>query len=293
MCRRFRDRPFVLAAVLLTAAGCTLLAPRPAAAVPMCNGGEVVWSNGRPAGCLFRGQFGDVEKSMCGGTVVLAPSGTGSCWVCVKQELVPVVKDPAQWKNLTVGVDAAGSKPADFGCLQGLAYQEGPRGELDATVVGQPIQGPVAIDGPARPERCEVCECREGTFDPDRRACVVERCDVPGMSDGDKGGPWFARGGKLYQIAGRPACRPGTWTGWLQRDRPSGQGDYETLQDFAAAGQSCPAPAAIECRTVDGRPWQQTGEVYTCRADLGGVCRNADQPRGRQCSDYRVRFCCP
>lgn len=86
---------------------------------------------------------------------------------------------------------------------------------------------------------------------------------------------------------------PCTWTPWLNRDRPSGSGDYETLADFAKADQACAKPSKIECRTRAGqRPWSTTGEIYTCDVKSGGVCQNAKQPSGQSCSDYEVRFCC-
>jgi hypothetical protein len=86
-----------------------------------------------------------------------------------------------------------------------------------------------------------------------------------------------------------------TWTAWLNRDSPSGNGDYETLADFRAAGNNIcngAAPIGIECRTLGGVNWSSTGEVYSCTASTGGVCVNAQQPDG-YCQDYEVRFLCP
>ena len=85
----------------------------------------------------------------------------------------------------------------------------------------------------------------------------------------------------------------GEWTPWLNRDAPGGSGDYETLRDFVAAGQACPTPRAIECRTTDGRDWTTVNQRYTCDEAQGGICRNADQARGGRCLDYQVRFLCP
>lgn len=84
----------------------------------------------------------------------------------------------------------------------------------------------------------------------------------------------------------------GNWTPWLDRDNPSGKGDYETLVDFLQNGQACPNPAGIQCQTLNGVDWTQTGEVYSCTAALGGYCINTNQPDG-SCLDYRVRFLCP
>lgn len=85
----------------------------------------------------------------------------------------------------------------------------------------------------------------------------------------------------------------GHWTTWLNRDDPGGKGDFETLREFLAAGQACTAPTGIECQTLDGRPWNETGEVVTCRPDVGGYCYNEHQRAGKRCSNYRVRFLCP
>lgn len=82
---------------------------------------------------------------------------------------------------------------------------------------------------------------------------------------------------------------PTQWTDWLDRDNPSGSGDFETLAEFQSAGQVCDAPLNVECETLDGRPWTEVGQQYSCRLDRGGVCRN----QGQNCLDYRVRFLCP
>jgi microsomal dipeptidase-like Zn-dependent dipeptidase len=84
----------------------------------------------------------------------------------------------------------------------------------------------------------------------------------------------------------------GNWTGWLNRDGPSGSGDWELLSEFLSAGQVCSSPIGIQCQTTSGVDWTQSGEASTCDAATGGICRNADQPDG-YCLDYRVRFLCP
>ncbi len=84
----------------------------------------------------------------------------------------------------------------------------------------------------------------------------------------------------------------GTWTVWLNRDAPSGNGDYETLADFVASGQACASPIGIQCQTLGGVDWTSTGQVYTCSPSVGGVCKNSQQANG-QCLDYRIRLLCP
>jgi hypothetical protein len=82
------------------------------------------------------------------------------------------------------------------------------------------------------------------------------------------------------------------WSPWLNRDGPGGSGDWETLSEFVAAGQTCSAPIGIECQTTSGVSSAVSGEVYTCEAAAGGICQNANQSDG-YCLDYRVRFLCP
>ncbi len=86
---------------------------------------------------------------------------------------------------------------------------------------------------------------------------------------------------------------PGIWTAWLDRDDPSGSGDWETVAEFRAEGNNIcngATPIGIECQTLSGMNWTNTGQAYTCNAATGGVCQNSQQ---QNCQDYRVRFLCP
>lgn len=85
----------------------------------------------------------------------------------------------------------------------------------------------------------------------------------------------------------------GSWTSWFDRDAPGGVGDYETLEAFKNEGYPvCASPIGVQCQTLNGVDWTQTGEVYTCTPSAGGYCVNSQQPDG-SCLDYRVRFLCP
>lgn len=95
---------------------------------------------------------------------------------------------------------------------------------------------------------------------------------------------WKKEGG------GSPA---GKWTPWLNRDDPSGIGDYEDLVNFVQMGQACPKPLAVECQTTAGIDWKRSGQAYSCTPNEGGICVNANQSGGQQCLDYQVRFLCP
>jgi hypothetical protein len=123
-------------------------------------------------------------------------------------------------------------------------------------------------------DRCRVFALHDARWDPNNS--IEPLCQSSPIRD------WIGSGN----------CSSGTWTSWLDRDIPSGTGDWETLVEFVNAGQACPNPIDIQCQTVDGIDWTQTGQVYTCNASWGGICVNDDQPNGT-CLDYRVRFLCP
>ncbi len=91
------------------------------------------------------------------------------------------------------------------------------------------------------------------------------------------------------------SCSTDGWTDWLDRDNPSGAGDWETINDFNSGKFKavCDKPMAIQCRSKDGTYWTQTNDLNaTCEREEGLVCRNADQP-DNACEDYEVRFFCP
>ncbi|XP_068578556.1 cartilage intermediate layer protein 1-like [Cebidichthys violaceus] len=85
------------------------------------------------------------------------------------------------------------------------------------------------------------------------------------------------------------------WTGWFDRDNPSGTGDWELLSNLRTdyPGQICKRPWRIEAVTTDtNTPATQTGDViHIYNSNQGFVCRNTDQKSG-MCRDYKVRFVC-
>ncbi|KAI8513378.1 hypothetical protein Bbelb_100170 [Branchiostoma belcheri] len=85
------------------------------------------------------------------------------------------------------------------------------------------------------------------------------------------------------------------WTGWFNRDNPSGNGDYETLLHLRREnpGKICSTPSAIQARVRGSQvPASQTGEHFDFYdTDIGLACRNSHQS-DRYCQDYEVRFCC-
>lgn len=83
------------------------------------------------------------------------------------------------------------------------------------------------------------------------------------------------------------------WTKWLNRDRASGNGDYELLSDFRKTGLACEKPVDIECQIVSSKTLSVDNSAqYLCEPRVGGVCINKDQDSGK-CVDHEVRFLCP
>jgi len=105
-----------------------------------------------------------------------------------------------------------------------------------------------------------------------------------------------------------PPCVPSgdylcTWSSWLNRDQPSGQGDYETLAELTKEGQlKCKQPLAVQCRYRGGAAWGAqigsypssniAGAGYSCETTKGGWCVNSQTTPKNSCKDSEVRFCC-
>ncbi|KAK7889252.1 hypothetical protein WMY93_024812 [Mugilogobius chulae] len=72
-------------------------------------------------------------------------------------------------------------------------------------------------------------------------------------------------------------------------------GDYERLEAirFYYRERVCARPTAMEVRTTDWVSAAETGEVVHSSLDKGFWCVNKEQPHGRICSNYHVRFQCP
>ncbi|XP_055514297.1 LOW QUALITY PROTEIN: cartilage intermediate layer protein 1-like [Leucoraja erinacea] len=85
------------------------------------------------------------------------------------------------------------------------------------------------------------------------------------------------------------------WTSWFNIDHPGGNGDFERLEAirFYYRERLCARPAAMEARTTDWVKAEHTGEVVHHSPDRGFWCVNKEQPHGRICSNYHIRFRCP
>ncbi|XP_066492495.1 cartilage intermediate layer protein 2 [Tiliqua scincoides] len=87
----------------------------------------------------------------------------------------------------------------------------------------------------------------------------------------------------------------GEWTSWFNVDHPGGEGDFETLEaiQFYYPERVCSQPAAIQARTTEWELPEEVGEVVRYSPLEGFRCLNQEQPGGKSCSNYHVRFLCP
>ncbi|XP_076022344.1 uncharacterized protein LOC143012894 [Genypterus blacodes] len=88
----------------------------------------------------------------------------------------------------------------------------------------------------------------------------------------------------------------GCRTRWFDLDNPTLQGDFETLLHIQMLypTEICSQPVGIEAMTVSGVPALKAGDVFQIYdAAQGFTCVNAQQPGGKRCQDYKVRFTCP
>uniref|UniRef100_A0A8C9TK15 Cartilage intermediate layer protein, nucleotide pyrophosphohydrolase n=1 Tax=Scleropages formosus TaxID=113540 RepID=A0A8C9TK15_SCLFO len=99
------------------------------------------------------------------------------------------------------------------------------------------------------------------------------------------------------RVSGEPLLNlnDSEWSTWFNVDHPGGRGDYEQLDAirFYYRDRVCEQPWALEARTTDWIPAHSTGEKVHSDPALGFWCNNAEQPAGRNCSNYAVRFLCP
>ena len=93
-----------------------------------------------------------------------------------------------------------------------------------------------------------------------------------------------------------PSCLNGRWTQFFDRDQPSGNGDYETLNviNRQYLGRACSNPTAVDARVVsNGSDYRTAGQVVLVSTSHGLTCEHARQRDRRRCLNYRIRFCCP
>lgn len=113
--------------------------------------------------------------------------------------------------------------------------------------------------------------------------------DTPGCSG--TAGLFPTRALRARSVPGRGA----EWTSWFNIDHPGGDGDYESLEAirFYYRGRVCERPVAIQARTTEWELPEDVGEVVHVSPKKGFRCINKEQPQGKTCSNYHIRFLCP
>ncbi|CAM2109155.1 unnamed protein product [Caretta caretta] len=96
-------------------------------------------------------------------------------------------------------------------------------------------------------------------------------------------------------LALAPARGATEWTSWFNVDHPGGEGDYESLEAvrFYYRERVCTRPVSIQARTTEWELPEDVGEIVHYSPEKGFWCINREQPGGRTCSNYHVRFLCP
>uniref|UniRef100_A0A8C5UA87 Cartilage intermediate layer protein 2 n=1 Tax=Malurus cyaneus samueli TaxID=2593467 RepID=A0A8C5UA87_9PASS len=85
------------------------------------------------------------------------------------------------------------------------------------------------------------------------------------------------------------------WTSWFNIDHPGGDGDHESLEaiKFYYRDRVCDRPVAIQARTTEWELPAAVGQVVHASPKSGFRCLHREQPPGKSCSNYHVRFLCP
>ncbi|XP_074834392.1 cartilage intermediate layer protein 2 [Carettochelys insculpta] len=85
------------------------------------------------------------------------------------------------------------------------------------------------------------------------------------------------------------------WSSWFNVDHPGGEGDYESLEAvrFYYPARVCARPVSIQARTTEWQLPEDVGELVHYSPEKGFWCLNREQPGGKTCSNYHVRFLCP
>merc|ERR1711892_529326 len=93
-----------------------------------------------------------------------------------------------------------------------------------------------------------------------------------------------------FEIGPDPDCSDDAyeWTEFLDRDDPTGDGDFESIADYPR-GSVCDNPTSIQSQP------RTSGSTAVTHIDLayGFYCANDEQSNGEGCADFEVRYCCP
>jgi len=184
---------------------------------------------------------------------------------------------------------------------------DNPDGRGDYETLGPPnANGVAGTISRTYPDVCVLpvrMECRERrthvpwylTGDQITSQCVPNqgegfKCEHSKQQNGQK-----CKDYEVRLLCMRP-CRCFYWSKWFDRTCDGENGDIELLGQSIntnpCGARSSHNPLDVQCQTHDGR------DIYNGRdrklsCDLRGFsCYNRDQPRRRQCKDYKVRFLC-
>lgn len=89
--------------------------------VPLCHGGEVLFFEDEVVGCRYR-KFDETAQQLCQGNRILRPSRWGSCWVCVQEPYVELIRDRSSWQFFEVATSGGKAKTANFSCLTSTRF---------------------------------------------------------------------------------------------------------------------------------------------------------------------------
>ena len=78
----------------------------------------------------------------------------------------------------------------------------------------------------------------------------------------------------------------------MGHNTPDATGDIEPISKVKELSLTCRQPLRIQCQTVGGVDYDQTGQIVTCNLWEGLTCNNMDQFDPTGCLDYRVRLGC-
>lgn len=95
----------------------------------------------------------------------------------------------------------------------------------------------------------------------------------------------------LHFFTGDSCIEYDTWVN-VGHNTPGSTGDIEPIAKVMELSHHCQSPLRIQCQTVGGMDYDQTGQIVTCNLWEGLTCNNMDQFDPTGCLDYRVRLGC-
>jgi hypothetical protein len=278
----------------------------------MCLWNDMVSAESAPDGCCLwnfqqglGASGGAVSTPHCGGPAGL-PFGTDHTNCCGNQPSGPCNSDaitPVGPENLFGSTDQANQLPSH---LRQLAHDTT---GLDSFYTDFKLVWTKVVENgfESQLQTPQAAECTPtDPTDPPTKAPTVAVADPtspPTLSP--------SKPPTLSPTIPTPPEEPTCWTPWMNRDTPTGTGEWETLEALAAehpaafidAGctfdqysSTVSTPQGVECKEAyTGTPFEAMHDTFTngiaCTPEEGLVCLNADQSYGT-CNNYKIRFNC-